>query len=117
MVLPALGNSYVCSILMYVSIDDGASSSQGTQDAEQDHEEGLVDFNEQPVEPNGQDEPNPGGAQEGGEEEAAGGGFVFDLEGAEKLVIFDALDHPEEPVQMVVIAIHEQYQFRGPYVG
>ena len=109
---------------MYVSIDDGASSSQGAQDAEQDHQGGLVNFNEQPVEPNGQDEPNPGGAQEEGGEAAAaaaaGGGFDFDyLEGAEKLVIFDPLptDHLEESVRMMVIAMRQHPQFRGPYVG
>ena len=79
--LPALGNSHVCSILMYISRDDGASSSQGTrgtQDMEQDHQGDLVNSNEQPVEPNGQDEANPGGDQEGGEEEALAGGESLD---------------------------------------
>lgn len=121
---------------MYVSRDDGAFSSQGTlgtQDTEQDHQGGLVDINEQLVEPNGQDEANPGGAQEEGEEgeegAAAGGGGNFDLEGgltlttlralSKNMVIMDPLppDHFAEMIPMMMDIVHQHPQFRGPYVG
>jgi hypothetical protein len=92
------------------------------------------------VEPNGQDEPNPGGAQEDGGEGAAAGGGGLDLnylEGAEQYVIMDALpldglpeldglpldglppdtDPFEQLILMMVDTIHEHHQFRGPYVG
>lgn len=131
MVLPALGNSHVCSILMYVSRDDGAFSSQGTlgtQDTEQDHQGGLVDINEQLVEPNGQDEANPDGAQEEGEEGAAAGGggnWDFNIEFGlvrtppRDLKIMDYLppDPLLEMIPRMVNIVHQHPQYRGPYVG